>query len=90
MNLEHLFLQVRLCLGSVIFKQSPHDFLMKCRKLGSTLFETSKVGFGAWAVGGSRDAQDDSDSPQTLHTAVDAGINLIDTAAGYGDGHSRT
>ena len=72
------------------FKQSPHDFLMKCRKLGSTLFETSKVDFGAWAVGGIWGAQDDSDSPQTLHAAVDAGIKLIDTAASYGDGHSRT
>ena len=63
---------------------------MLYRKLGNSGIDVSALGFGAWAIGASWGAQDDSDSPQTLHTAVDAGINLIDTAAGYGDGHSRT
>ncbi len=62
---------------------------MQYRKLGSTGFESSEVGFGAWAIGGSWGAQDDGDSLQALHAAIDAGINFIDTAAGYGNGHSE-
>jgi len=38
------------------------------------------------AVGG---PQDDGDSLKALHAALDAGVNFIDTAAGYGNGHSE-
>ncbi|MGJ8652542.1 MAG: aldo/keto reductase [Opitutaceae bacterium] len=62
---------------------------MNYRKLGSTGFEASEIGFGAWAIGGSWGAQDDGDSVKALHTALDAGVNFIDTAAGYGNGHSE-
>ncbi|MEN8662449.1 MAG: aldo/keto reductase [Lentimonas sp.] len=62
---------------------------MNYRKFGSTEFKASEIGFGAWAIGGSWGAQDDGDSVKALHTALDTGVNFIDTAAGYGNGHSE-
>ncbi len=62
---------------------------MRFRPLGKTGVEVSEIGFGAWAIGGQWGAQRDSDSLAALHTAIDAGVNFIDTAAGYGDGHSE-
>jgi aryl-alcohol dehydrogenase-like predicted oxidoreductase len=49
---------------------------------------------GAWAIGGGDNpygwgAQDDADSIATIRRALDLGINWIDTAAGYGKGHSE-
>src|SRR6478752_8444504 len=49
----------------------------------------SASSFGAWAIGGSWGAVDDSESMRALHAAVDAGVNFIDTADVYGDGHSE-
>jgi aryl-alcohol dehydrogenase-like predicted oxidoreductase len=49
----------------------------------------SEVGFGAWAIGGGWGEQDDAASIAALHAAIDRGINFIDTAQGYGDGHSE-
>jgi aryl-alcohol dehydrogenase-like predicted oxidoreductase len=56
--------------------------------------DISRVGFGAWAIGGGDYAfgwgpQDDADSIATIEHAVDSGINWIDTAAIYGLGHSE-
>lgn len=62
---------------------------MKYRKFGKTGFEVSEVGFGAWAIGGSWGKQDDRDSLEALETAIEKGVNFIDTAAGYGDGKSE-
>jgi aryl-alcohol dehydrogenase-like predicted oxidoreductase len=52
------------------------------------------IGFGAWAIGGGDwawgwGAQDDQDSIDAIHRALDLGINWIDTAATYGLGHSE-
>jgi aryl-alcohol dehydrogenase-like predicted oxidoreductase len=47
------------------------------------------VSFGAWAIGGSWGPVDDQASMAALHAAVDAGVNFIDTADVYGDGHSE-
>ncbi|MBP0650631.1 aldo/keto reductase, partial [Mycobacterium tuberculosis] len=54
----------------------------------------TRVGFGAWAIGGGGwasawGAQDDSDSIAAIRHAVARGINWIDTAAVYGLGHSE-
>ena len=49
----------------------------------------SPVSFGAWAIGGFWGTVDDSQSMQALHAAVDRGVNFIDTADVYGDGHSE-
>jgi aryl-alcohol dehydrogenase-like predicted oxidoreductase len=49
----------------------------------------SPVSFGAWAIGGFWGAVDDAESMRALHAAIDRGINFIDTADVYGDGHSE-
>ena len=67
---------------------------MQKRKLGSSDLEISAVGVGAWAMGGGGwqfawGAQDDDESVEAIHRALDQGINWIDTAAIYGLGHSE-
>jgi aryl-alcohol dehydrogenase-like predicted oxidoreductase len=66
---------------------------MEKRKLGGSDLEITKIGLGAWAIGGSWvwgwGHQDDADSLKTIHKALDHGINWIDTAAIYGLGHSE-
>ena len=62
---------------------------MKCRKLGNSGPQISEIGFGAWAIGGSWGEQSDKDSQEGLETALDNGVNFIDTAAGYGNGKSE-
>ncbi|WP_221031838.1 aldo/keto reductase [Actomonas aquatica] len=62
---------------------------MNYRKFGQHEPLVSEIGFGAWAIGGSWGAQDDSDSLGALHRALDLGCTFIDTAAGYGDGRSE-
>lgn len=64
------------------------------RRLGNSDMDLTSIGFGAWAIGGGDwqfawGAQDDNDSIQAIHRALDAGINWIDTAAVYGLGHSE-
>jgi aryl-alcohol dehydrogenase-like predicted oxidoreductase len=63
-------------------------------QLGHTGLEISRVGFGAWALGGAGydwgwGAQDDDDSIAAIHHALELGVNWIDTAAQYGFGHSE-
>jgi len=62
---------------------------MNYRELGRTGWQVSEVSFGAWAIGSAWGKVDDSDSLRALHTAVDLGVNFIDTADVYGDGHSE-
>lgn len=61
--------------------------------LGSTGLEITRVGFGAWAVGGpwafGWGQQDDDDSVAAIRHAVESGVTWIDTAAVYGFGHSE-
>ncbi len=63
---------------------------MHYRTLGKTGIEVSEIGYGAWGIGKSGwvGAQDD-DSLRALHKAIDLGLNFIDTALAYGDGHSE-
>jgi aryl-alcohol dehydrogenase-like predicted oxidoreductase len=63
---------------------------MQYRPLGTSGLEASVVAFGAWAIGGwNWGWQDDDQSIRALHAAIDAGINLIDTAPVYGFGRSE-
>ena len=62
---------------------------MHYRELGRTGWKVSEISFGAWAIGGSWGGVDDSDSLAALNRAVDLGVNFIDTADVYGDGHSE-
>lgn len=64
------------------------------RPLGSSGIEITKVGFGAWAVGGGGwsygwGPQDDAESIAAMRHALELGVNWIDTAAVYGLGHSE-
>src|SRR2546430_15548638 len=64
------------------------------RPLGTSGLEITPVGFGAWAIGGGGWAfgwgpQDDADSLAAMRRALARGVNWIDTAAGYGLGHSE-
>jgi aryl-alcohol dehydrogenase-like predicted oxidoreductase len=64
---------------------------MYYRELGTTGLKVSEVGFGAWGIG--RDAwlgAEDDESIRALHKAIDLGLNFIDTALVYGEGHSET
>lgn len=62
---------------------------MQYRQLGSTGYKVSTISFGAWAIGGSWGTVSDDDSLAALHTAIDNGVNFIDTADVYGDGRSE-
>ena len=63
---------------------------MNYRKLGRTGLEVSEIGYGAWGIAG--DAwlgAKDEESLKALNRAVDLGLNFIDTALAYGEGHSE-
>ena len=66
--------------------------VMKTLPLGSSGLNASVIGFGAWAIGGGAvwgGAPDDAEAIRTISAALDAGINLLDTAPAYGWGHSE-
>ncbi len=63
---------------------------MNYRKLGRTGLEVSEIGYGAWGIAG--DAwlgAKDEESLKALNRAVDLGLNFVDTALAYGEGHSE-
>jgi len=67
---------------------------MDKKKLGNSDLDITTIGFGAWAIGGTGyefawGPQDDQDSIDAIHRALDMGINWIDTAPAYGVGHSE-
>lgn len=67
---------------------------MDKRKLGYTDLQLTTIGLGTWAIGGggweySWGPQDDDEAVAGILTALDKGINWIDTAAVYGLGHSE-
>ena len=63
---------------------------MHYRTLGRTDWDASEIGFGAWGIGGDAWGNtDDTESIAALHKAIDLGVNFIDTADVYGDGHSE-
>ena len=63
---------------------------MTTRKLGQSGIEAGAVAFGAWALGGWMwGGVEQNDSVRALHAAIDAGMNLDDTATDYGMGRSE-
>ena len=64
---------------------------MRMRKIGTTDIEASVVALGAWAIGGGPwwGESDDQQSIDAIHAALDAGVNMIDTAPVYGWGRSE-
>ena len=63
---------------------------MRYRRLGSTNLQVSEIGYGAWGIGGNQwlGGRDD-ESQRALQRAFELGLNFIDTALAYGDGHSE-
>jgi aryl-alcohol dehydrogenase-like predicted oxidoreductase len=67
---------------------------MDTKKLGNSELNLTRIGLGTWAAGGGGwkfgwGPQDDEDTIKTIHTAMECGINWIDTAAVYGLGHAE-
>jgi aryl-alcohol dehydrogenase-like predicted oxidoreductase len=67
---------------------------LRTTPLGETGMEITRVGFGAWAIGGGGwqfgwGPQQDEASIGSIHRALELGVNWIDTAAAYGFGHSE-
>ena len=67
---------------------------LNATQLGQTGLEITRVGFGAWAIGGGGwefgwGPQVDEQSLAAIHRALEQGVNWIDTAAAYGFGHSE-
>ena len=63
-------------------------------QLGNTGLDITRVGFGAWAIGGGGwefgwGPQEDEKSVAAIHHALEQGVNWIDTAAAYGFGRSE-
>jgi len=63
--------------------------MMRSRPFGRSGRSVGEVGFGAWAIGAAWGRVDDGQSTAALHAALDAGLDFIDTADVYGDGHSE-
>jgi len=71
-----------------------HQTALDTTQLGQTGMEITRVGFGAWAIGGGDwefgwGPQDDEQSIAAIHRALEQGVNWIDTAAAYGFGRSE-
>jgi len=63
---------------------------MKYRTLGRTGFEISEIGYGAWGIGGGQwQGGTDDESLRAVRRAIELGLNFIDTALAYGEGHSE-
>jgi aryl-alcohol dehydrogenase-like predicted oxidoreductase len=70
---------------------------MEYTTLGRTGLKISKIGFGAWGIGGGTKKftwdgmwkADDAESEKSLREAYEQGITFYDTAFEYGDGHSE-
>ena len=57
---------------------------MEYRTFGKTGWKVSAVGMGCWALGGQWGAVEETQALATVHTALDVGINVFDTADAYG------
>lgn len=62
---------------------------MQTNPFGKTGRTPTRIGFGAWAIGGTWGEVTIEDAKATLHAALDAGMTFIDTADVYGDGRSE-
>ncbi len=63
---------------------------MNYRTLGKTGLNVSEIGYGAWGIGKSHwIGANDEESIQALNRSIELGLNFIDTALGYGEGHSE-
>jgi len=90
-DLQFLQPMVQACIQNIDMSTSTSQSL---RTLGNSDLQLTAIGFGAWAIGGGNwefawGPQDDNESIEAIHRALDLGVNWIDTAAIYGLGHSE-
>ena len=62
---------------------------MKYVPLGQSGLQVSRIGLGCMSMSGLYGAADDNESIATIHRALDAGINFLDTSVSYGSGHNQ-
>jgi aryl-alcohol dehydrogenase-like predicted oxidoreductase len=63
---------------------------MEFTAIKNTSLRPSRIGLGTWAIGGWMwGGGDDAAAVATIQRALDSGVNLIDTAPAYGQGHSE-
>jgi aryl-alcohol dehydrogenase-like predicted oxidoreductase len=67
---------------------------LRTTELGGTGMEITRIGFGAWAIGGGGwefgwGPQKNDESIAAIGRALELGVNWIDTAAAYGFGRSE-
>lgn len=62
---------------------------MQYRELGNTGFKVSEIGLGTWQFGGDWGDVAEDEAFSILKSALDNGVNFIDTADVYGDGKSE-
>jgi aryl-alcohol dehydrogenase-like predicted oxidoreductase len=62
---------------------------MQYRRLGNTGWQVSAVGMGCWGIGGQWGPVEEAEAIRTMQHAMDAGVNLLDTADSYGLGLSE-
>jgi aryl-alcohol dehydrogenase-like predicted oxidoreductase len=62
---------------------------MTYRKLGKTDWDVSAVSMGCWGIGGQWGPVEEQQAVDTINAAIDAGVNLFDTADAYGMGQSE-
>ena len=62
---------------------------MEYRAFGRTGLDVSAIGYGCWEIGGEYGHFDESEIQAAVQRALDLGINLFDTAEGYGFGQSE-
>ena len=62
---------------------------MRHVRLGQTNLQVSEIAYGTWSFGGDWGASDLQAGKDTIHRALELGINLFDTAQGYGFGASE-
>jgi aryl-alcohol dehydrogenase-like predicted oxidoreductase len=63
---------------------------MRYRRLGNTGIDVSEIGYGAWGIGGKQWlGGEDNQSINALRRSFELGVNFVDTALAYGDGHSE-
>jgi aryl-alcohol dehydrogenase-like predicted oxidoreductase len=63
---------------------------MRYRSLGASEVEISEIGFGAWGIGGHQWlGGEDDESLRALQRSFELGVNFVDSALAYNEGHSE-